>query len=51
MLTVFVFKVVVVIVDHVLLVEGLTDLTVFVFSLPIAVAGTISHAQLSNFLI
>ena len=41
--TILLLKVVVLVVDHVLLVEGLADLTLLVLALPIAVAGTISH--------
>jgi len=42
-LTVLVFEIVVLVVDHVLLVKALADLAVFVFTLPIAVPSTISH--------
>jgi len=38
------FEVVVLVVDHVLFVERLANLTIFVLSLPIAVPGTISHS-------
>lgn len=48
-LTVFVFKVVVVVVvDHVLFGEGLANLTVVSLPLPVAVASTISHDTNSN---
>ena len=44
LLTVSVFEVVVLVVLHVLLVKGLTNLlAILVFTLPIAVPGTISH--------
>lgn len=36
-------KVVVLSIDHVLLVEGLADLTLLILALPIAVPGAISH--------
>ena len=43
LLTVFVLEVVVLSIDHVLLVEGLADLTLLILALPIAVPGAISH--------
>ena len=51
LLTIFVFEVdVVVVVDHVLLGEGLADLGLFALTLAIAVPGTISHLKKSCFL-
>ena len=43
LLTIFVLEIVVHVILHVLFVKRLSDLTIFVFTLPIAVAGAISH--------
>jgi uncharacterized membrane protein len=42
-LTILVLEVVVLVVNHILLVEALADLTIFGLALPIAVPGAISH--------
>lgn len=47
-LTIFVLKVIMMVVHHVLLVERLSNLIFIIFSLPVAITGTIPHLLYIN---
>ena len=50
-LTVFVLKVVMLVVEHILFVEGLANLICIFLTLPVAITGTVSHFFIVDVLI